>query len=137
MYSQIVDSVIGKLKIIFPEKKIVSGPIKEGEKESCIATGISQVSEKCVNGKRYCCTIELFVNYEPMDTEQSYQGQYHVLELLMEHLEFVSMENGVSIGSVGRNGKFENGKLIFQAEYQMFFLKNKGEDMSMEDMKLK
>lgn len=136
MYSQIVDSVIGKLKVIFPEKSIVSGPIKEGEKESCIAAGISQVSEKCVNGNRYCCSIGLFVNYHP-DTEESYQDQYHVLELLMEHLEFVSTENGVSLGSVSRNGKFENEKMIFEAEYQMFFLKNKGEDMSMEDMKLK
>lgn len=137
MYSQIMDSVIGKLNVIFPDKKIVSGQIEEGEKESCLEAGISQVSEKCVNGNRYCCSIGLFVNYHPMDTEESCQDQYHVLELLMEHLEFVSMENGMSMGCVSRNGKFENGKLIFQAEYQMFFLKNKGEDVSMVDIRLK
>ncbi|WP_277408933.1 hypothetical protein [Lacrimispora xylanisolvens] len=58
MYNKIMESVIEKLKIIFPEIKIRLGLIEEEEKESCLVAGISQVSENCINGKRYCCSIK-------------------------------------------------------------------------------
>ncbi|MDF2886703.1 MAG: hypothetical protein K0R23_1088 [Lacrimispora sp.] len=55
----------------------------------------------------------------------------------MEHLESVSLENGVIIGNNGRSGSVENGNLKFQTEYKIFFLKNQAEEMSMEDICIK
>lgn len=45
MYNIIMESVIEKLKIIFPEIKIRLGSIELEEKESCLVAGISQVTE--------------------------------------------------------------------------------------------
>lgn len=137
MYKKIIESVIEKLKTLFPETMIRLGSIEEEEKESCFVVGISQVSENCVNGKRYCCIIKIFINYYPKGAEESYQDRYHVFELLMEHLESVSLDNGVIIGSNGRSGLVENGNLKFQTEYQIFFLKNQAEEMPMEDIHIK
>lgn len=136
MYNKIMESVIEKLKIIFPEIKIRLGLIEEEEKESCLVAGISQVSENCINGKRYCCSIKIFINYYPKGADVQFENQYHVLELLMKHLESISLENGAVIGSKDRSGLVENGNLKFQTEYQIFFLKNQ-EEVSMEDIILK
>jgi len=132
MYNKIMESIIKKLKIIFPETKIRLGSNEEEEKESCLVAGILQVSENCVNGKRYSCSIKIFVNYYPKGAEEQYEDRYHVLELLMEHMESVSLENGAAIGSKGRSGSVENGNLKFQTEYQTFFLKDQEEEVSME-----
>lgn len=137
MYIKIMESVIKMLKVIFPETKIRLGSIEEEEKESCLVAGISQVSENCISGKRYCCSIRLFINYYPQGVDEQYEDRYHVLELLMKHLEMVSLENGTVIGSKDRYGLVENGNLKFQTEYQIFFLKNQEEEVSMEDIILK
>lgn len=137
MYNKIMESVIEKLKIIFPEIKIRLGLIEEEEKESCLVAGISQVSENCINGKRYCCNIKIFINYYPKGADEQFDNQYHVLELLMKHLESISLENRAVIGSKDRTGLVENGNLKFQTEYQIFFMKNQEEEVSMEDIILK
>ncbi len=137
MYIKIMESVIKKLKAIFPETKIRLGSIEEEEKESCLVAGISQVSENCINGKRYCCSMKIFINYYPKGAEEQYEDRYHVLELLMKHLDSISLENGAVIGSKDRSGLVENGNLKFQTEYQIFFLKNQEEEVSMEDINLK
>lgn len=137
MYNKIMESVIKKLKIIFPETKIRLGSVEEDEKESCLVTGISQVSENCVNGKRYCCSMKIFIDYYPQGADEQYEDRYYVLELLMNHMESVSLENGAVIGSKDRSGSVENGNLKFQTEYQIFFLKNQEEEVSMEDIILK
>ncbi|MTK09923.1 MAG: hypothetical protein F8N38_22970 [Hungatella sp.] len=137
MYNKIMESLIKKLRFIFPETKIRLGSIEEEEKESFLVAGISQVSENCINGKRYCCSIKIFINYYPKEADEQYEDRYHVLELLMKHLESISLENGVVIGSKDRSGLVENGNLKFQTEYQIFFLKNQEEEVSMEDINLK
>jgi len=55
----------------------------------------------------------------------------------MTHLESISLENGAVIGSKDRSGLVENGNLKFQTEYQIFFLKNQEEEVSMEGIILK
>ena len=137
MYNIIMESVIEKLKIIFPGIKIRLGSIGEEEKESCLVAGISQVSESCINGKRYCCSIKIFINYYPKGADEQFENRYHVLEILMKHLESISLENGAVIGSKDRTGLVENGNLKFQTEYQIFFLKNQEEEVSMEGIILK
>jgi len=132
-----MESIIKKLRFIFPETKICLGSIEEEEKESFFVAGISQVSENCINGKRYCCIIKIFINYYPKEADEQYENRYHVLELLMKHLESISLENGAVIGSKDRSGLVENGNLKFQTEYQIFFLKNQEEEVSMEDINLK
>jgi hypothetical protein len=130
-------SVIEKLKTLFPETKIRLGSMEEEEKESCFVVGISQVSEKCVNAKRYRCIIKIFINYFPKGEEALYQERYHILELLMQNLDSVFLENGATIGSNDRSGTVENGNLKFQMEYQIFYLKNQAEEMTMEDIRIK
>lgn len=137
MYNIIMESVIEKLKIIFPEIKIRLGSIEQEENESCLVAGISQVSENCINGKRYCCSIKIFINYYPKGADEQFENRYYVLELLMKHLESISLENGAVIGSKDRSGLVENGNLKFQTEYQIFFLKNQEEEVSMDDIILK
>lgn len=137
MYNRIMETVMEKLKTLFPETKISLGSIEEEEKESCLVAGISKVSENCVRGNRYCCIIKIFINYYPKGANQSYQDRYHVLELLMEHLESISAVNGTVIGCNDRYGILEKDSLNFQAEYQLFFMKNQSEEMSMEDISLK
>lgn len=136
MYDQIMLAVNQKLEVLFPEVRILTGPSEEEIQEPYFETGISQALERCVNGSRYSCTAKVFVNYYPLNESQSYEEQYRILEVLMDHFEFVSLA-GVSLKSNGSSGSFENGNLFFQTEYQMHRLKNGEEEASMEDMKLK
>lgn len=137
MYNQIMESVIEKLKTLFPDVSIDTAPVEEGETQSRLETGISQVSEKCVNGQRYCCTINIFVNYYPQNKVQCNLQCYQVLNVLMDNLEHISLVNGSIIGSNGRNGTFDNGNLKFQAEYLLYFLKSKEKEDSMVDVSLR
>ena len=137
MYNEIMDGVIKRLKELFPEARISSNPFGEGIVEPYFEVGILETFEKPVNGQRYFRSISMYVSYYCQDSELPSRDRNLVLDVLMDKLEYITLENGSLIRGSSRKGKYEGEALNFLVDYQVYILKNRESEEVMEDIKVK
>jgi hypothetical protein len=136
MYNEIMEGIVKKLQVLFPEIETVINPLGEGEEKPCFQVGIINSEEQPVNGSRYFRSIGVSVKYYPKEPENASREIYHVLDVLMDEFEYVIAEDGSSFRGSSRNGKNEGGVLDFQVDYQIYILKSDKTDEAMENMQL-
>ncbi|WP_186422813.1 phage tail terminator family protein [Lacrimispora celerecrescens] len=137
MYNEIMDGVIKRLKELFPEARIDTNPFGEGISEPYFEVGLLETSEKPVNGQRYFRSISMYVTYNCQNSEQPSRDRNLVLDVLMDKLEYVTLENGSLIRGSSRKGKREGEAINFLVDYQVYILKNGESEEFMDDIKLK
>lgn len=137
MYNEIAEGVMRRLKEIFPEAGIGTIPLEEGTAKSYFEVGFLETSEKPVNGRRYFRSVSVYVKYYCQDSEQRLKDRNLVLDVLMDELEYVTLEDGSLIRGSSRRGKYEEDALNFLADYQVYTLKTGEPQESMEDIKIK
>lgn len=136
MYNEILDGIVKKLQVLFPETETFINPLGEGESKPCFQVGITKSEEQPVNGNRYFRSIGVSVKYYPKEPETASREMNQVLDVLMDEFEYVIAESGSSFKGSSRNGTIEGGVLDFQVDYQIYILKSHTTEQSMENMKL-
>lgn len=137
MYNEIIAGIMKQLKDLFPEAGIGTIPLEEGITKPYFEVGLLETYEKPVNGQRYFRSVSMYVNYYGPDSQHSITDRNQVLDVLMDKLEYVTLDNGSLIRGTNRRGKNEGNVLSFQVEYQVHILKPGEPKNSMEDIKLK
>ncbi len=137
MYNEIMDGVMKKLKELFPEARIGTIPLGEGIAEPYFEVGFLETLEKPVNSYRYFRSVSAYVKYYCQDSEQRLKDRNRVLDILMDKLEYITLEDGSFIRGSSRRGKYEEDALNFLVDYQIHIFKTGEQEESMEDMKLK
>lgn len=136
MYNEILDGIVKKLQIHFPEIVTFVNPLGEGVSKPCFQVGITNSEEQPVNGSRYFRSIGVSVKYYPKESENASREINQVLDILMNEFEYVIAEDGSSFKGSSRNGTIEGGILDFRVDYQIYILKSHTAEPSMEHMKL-
>lgn len=136
MYNEILDGIVKKLQVLFPEMETVIDSLGEGERKPCFQAGITKSEEQPVNGNRYFRSIGVSVKYYPKEPENASREMNQVLDVLMDEFEYVIAENGSSFKGSSRNATMEGGVLDFRADYQIYILKSHTTEQSMENLKL-
>ncbi|MDR0925098.1 MAG: hypothetical protein LBN31_12205 [Hungatella sp.] len=137
MYNEIMEGVLKRLKELFPEARISTFPLGEGIAEPYFEVGFLETSEKPVNGQRYFRSVSVYVKYYCQDSEQRLKDRNLVLDVLMDKLEYITLEDGCFIRGSSRKGKYEEAALNFLVDYQVHILKTEEPQESMEDIKIK
>lgn len=137
MYNEIMEGVLKRLRELFPEARIGTIPFGEGIAEPYFEVGFLETSEKTVNGQRYFRSVSVYVKYYCQDSEQKLKDRNLVLEVLMDKLEYITLEDGSLIRGSSRKGKYEEAALNFLVDYQVHILKARELQESMDDMKIK
>lgn len=136
MYNEIMDGVAKNLNELFPEAEIGTVPKGEGLDKPYFEVGLLETSEKPVNGQRYFRIISLYIKYYGPDSGNMARDRNLVLDVLMDSLEYITLENGSLIRGSSRSGNNEKDFLNFMVNYQIYILKTEEPDESMEDIKL-
>ncbi|WP_024346918.1 phage tail terminator family protein [Lacrimispora indolis] len=137
MYNEIMEGILKRLRELFPETRIGTIPLGEGIAEPYFEVGFLETSEKPVNGQRYFRSVSVYVKYYCQDPEQRLKDRNLVLEILMDKLEYITLEDGSLIRGSSRKGKYEEAALNFLVDYQVYILKARESQESMEDIKIK
>jgi len=136
MYNEIMDGVVKKLNELFPEAVIGTVPMGEGLDKPYFEVGLLETSEKPVNSQRYLRLISLYIKYYGPDSEQMSRDRNLVLDVLMDRMEYITLDNGSLIRGSSRSGNNEKDFLNVLVSYQIYILKTEEPDESMEDIKL-
>ncbi len=136
MYNEIMERILKRLKELFPEAGIGMIPLGEGIAEPYFEIGFLETSEKPVNGQRYFRSVSVYVKYYSQNSEWRLKDRNLVMEVLMDKLEYITLEDGSLLRGSSRKGKYEEAALYFLLEYQVYILKSKEPQESMEDIKL-
>ncbi|WP_077611993.1 phage tail terminator family protein [Clostridium sp. Marseille-P2415] len=137
MYNEIMVAVVGTLKELFPEAEIGTNTWGDGIEKPYFEVGLLETSEKSVNGRRYFRSINMYVKYYPQNSQLRSSDLNLVLDILMDKLEYLSLENGSLIRGSSRSGKNEGGILNFLVDYHVYFIKTNEPEESMEEIRLK
>lgn len=137
MYKELLNAMIKKLEELFPKARIRTTPMEEGIMEPYFQVGILESTEKHVNGQRYLRSISMYADYDPKNSEQPFMDINLVLGVLMDELEFLSLEDGSLLRGSNRKGKNKEGILHFLVDFDVYILKTKELEASMGDLNLK
>ena len=135
MYNDIMDAVTRKLDEVFPGTAIYTDDVEQGLEMPCFFVGFLEPSEKPMIGERYYRNTGMHIQYHPGDMERQPSRRLNqVLDSLMREMEVIPMLDGKLIRGTGRSGRIEDGVLTFFIQYNMFLVKDKAEEDTMDDL---
>lgn len=135
MLDDIMDAVTRRLDELFGDGyTIYTDGVKQGLEEPCFFVQFLEPSEKPMIGRRYYRQTDMCVQYMPEDTQQSSRELNRVSDILMNGLEYITLGDGSPLRGTGRSHRMEDGVLTFFVSYNMFVVKPKPQEASMEGL---
>ena len=128
MLNDIVNGISIKLNSIFGDSyEIYTENVKQGLKEPCFFIKTLPTINKPLLGKRAQRTYSFVISYFPKDGNEEMMD---VSELLLEHLEYITLENGDVIRGHSLQTEIIDDVLHFSVNYIVFVNKSEnGETM--------
>ena len=137
MYNNIMDAVTRKLDALFPEITVYTSGVEQGLIEPCFFVGFLEPSESPLLGNRYFRSTGMSIQYLPGEIEKPARELNHVLEILMESMEYLSLADGSLMRGTRRSGEPKDGVLNFFVNYDRFGLRAGKTEDPMENITVK
>lgn len=121
MYNSIMDAVTRQLHELFGDDyEIYTDAVEQGLMEPCFFVQFLEPSEKPMIGCRYYRQTSICIQYLPGEPEQIRRELNRAAALLMEGMEYITLENGDLLRGTSRRHRTEDGVLSFFVEFNMF-----------------
>lgn len=140
MLNDIMDAVTRRLDELFGEGyEIYADVVKQGLKEPCFFVQLLEPSEKQVTGQRYYRKTGLCIQYFPRSTKEILRELNLVNDILMDGMEHITLADGSLLRGTGMSARpdMEQRVLSFFVSYNMFLLKPKEQEDTMDDIVVK
>lgn len=140
MLNDILDAVTRRLDALFGEGyEIYTDEVKQGLKEPCLFVQFLEPSEKQVIGQRYYCQTDVCIQYFPGNAKKIMWELNQVSDILMDGMEHITLADGSLLRGTGMSARpdMEQQVLSFFVSYNLFVLKIKEQEETMEDIVVK
>lgn len=140
MLNDILDAVTRRLDALFGEGyEIYTDEVKQGLKEPCFFVQFLEPSEKQVTGQRYYRKTDLCIQYFPGNAKKIMRELNHVSDILMDGMEHITLADGSLLRGTDMSARpdMEQQVLSFFVSYNLFVLKIKEQEETMEDIVVK
>lgn len=136
MLNEIMDAVTRKLDGLFPDCRIYTDETEQGLEEPCFFVAFLEPSEKPVIGRRCFRQTGMTIQYLPGENPEISREFNRVSDLLMDGLEYVTLEDGCLIRGTGRSARPDVAEkvLTFLVSYNLFTMKSGTVEDEMEQM---
>lgn len=138
MYNDIMDAVTRRLDVLFGEETaIYTDGVEQGLQKPCFFVGFLEPSERQIIGQRYYRDTGVYIQYIPEETGQKRRTLNLVSDILMDGMEYITLEDGSLLRGTARKVKVSEGVLSFFVNYNMFVWKGslKEEEMGQAEFK--
>lgn len=137
MLNDIMDAVTRRLNELFGDDyEIYTDAVEQGLKEPCFFVQFLDPSEKPMIGRRYYRQTDMCIQYLPGGIKQQRREINRVSDILMNGMEYITLQDGSLLRGTGRNHRTEDGVLNFFVSYNMFILKEEKTEESMETIEI-
>lgn len=135
MLNEILDSVSWRLKELFgDETTVYTDPVEQDIREPYFYVGLLEPEERPMIGRRYYRSTKVTLLYHPGSPMQINRELYRVSDILLDGMEYITMEDGAVIRGTGRKSEIKGGVLNFLISYGMFVIKPAEQAPGMDDM---
>lgn len=139
MLNDIMDAVTRRLDELFGDGyTIYTDRVEQGLEEPCFFVQFLEPSEKPMIGRRYYRQTEMCIQYMPEDTQQSSRELNRVSDILMNGMEYITLTDGNLLRGTGMKVRMDMDEdvLTFLVSYNMYVVKKKQEEETMDDVKV-
>ena len=139
MYNDILDAVVGRLRELFgDEYGICTEPAEQGTNGPCFFVQLQESTEKPMIGPRYFRKTEILIRYQPEETPGIVREMNRAAEVLMNGMESVALADDSRLRGTGRSAlpDLERMQLIFRVSYNLFVIKTRQEETTMETIEI-
>lgn len=140
MLNDILDAVTRRLDALFGEGyEIYTDEVKQGLKEPCFFVQFLEPSEKRVIGQRYYRQTDVCIQYFPGNAKKIMRELNRVSDILLSGMEYITLEDDSLLRGTGLSVRpdMEQRVLTFLVSYNMFVIKPKEREDTMEDIVVK
>lgn len=140
MLNDILDAVTRRLDALFGEGyEIYTDEVKQGLKEPCFFVQFLEPSEKQVIGQRYYRQTDVCIQYFPGNAKKIMRELNQVSDILMDGMEHITLADGSLLRGTSMSARpdMEQQVLSFFVSYNLFVLKIKEQEETMEDIVVK
>lgn len=134
-----MDAVTRRLDELFGDGyTIYTDRVEQGLEEPCFFVQFLEPSEKPMIGRRYYRQTEMCIQYMPEDTQQSSRELNRVSDILMNGMEYITLTDGNLLRGTGMKVRMDMDEdvLTFLVSYNMYVVKKKQEEETMDDVKV-
>lgn len=135
MLNDILDGVTQRINELFGDDyEIYTDEVQQGLKEPCFFVQFMEPAEKPMIGQRYFRQTYMYIQYMPGEVLQPNRELNRVADVLMDGMEYITLADGSLLRGTGRSHRREDGILTFFVSYNLFILKIKSQEESMEGL---
>lgn len=139
MLNDIMDAVTRRLDALFGDgHTIYADGVKQSLEEPCFFVQFLEPSEKPMIGRRYYRQTDMCIQYMPVDTQQTSRELNRVSDILMDGMEYITLTDGNLLRGTGMKVRMnmDENVLTFLVSYNMYIIKKKQEEETMDDVKV-
>lgn len=135
MLNDIMDAVTRRLNELFGDAyEIYTDAVEQGLKEPCFFVQFMEPSEKPMIGQRYYRDTAMYIQYLPGEVPQPSRELNRAADILMDGVEYITLADGSLLRGTGRSHRIEDSILTFFVSYNMFVIKKRPQEASMEGL---
>lgn len=136
MLNDILDAITNKLDELFPDNPVYTDAVEQDLVEPCFFVQFLEPSEKPMIGQRYYRETAVSIQYLPGDTREVLRELNRVADILMDGMEYITLEDGSLLRGTGRLARpdMEERILTFLVNYNMFVIRQKPKEEPMKDI---
>lgn len=132
MSFEIMNAVEKRLTELFPSYQIYREEMGQAAEKPCFYVTLSECVKKPLLGRRYFLKNEILIQYVPK--EPSGRELNGMLDLLMDGMEYISLEDGNLLRGTVKSIKEKEGTLHFLVSYNMFLLREEQKEFCMDTL---
>lgn len=139
MYNDILDAITRRLNELFGDDyEIYTDPVMQGLKEPCFFVQLLEPTEKPMVGQRYFRETNFVIQYLPGEPAETLREMNQAAEILMDGLEYITLADGSLLRGTDRSARpdLEDGILTFFVSYNLYIIKDKKEEDTMETIEI-
>lgn len=119
MIDEIMDVVIRRLNELFPGYSIDTDGVKQSPEAPYFSVNLLELSRKPMLGGRFFQQNRFCIRFFP-DASQGNQDLYRVLGVLMDGLEYITLQDGSILHGTGQSSRMEAEILNYFVNYNLF-----------------